>query len=183
MPNLSSYLSLSSYPGGSSGKESACNEGDLCSIPGLGRSPGEGKGNPLQYSGLDNYWTVQSMGSQRGWTRLSDFYFHLSLSANQKRAQLTWDFIIKFINTLSKCENITLTEWGIKVFLTHRYRGLIACILKFQSQVTSKISPILVWRSCSPSQRAKGSIDLGSKQTNKNDSQVQILHHLSPSRA
>ena len=57
------------------------------------------------------------MGSQRGWTRLSDFYFHLSLSANLKRTQLTWDFIIKFINTLSKCENITLSEWGIKVFL------------------------------------------------------------------
>ena len=36
------------------GKESACNVGDLCSIPGLGRSPGEGKGYPLQYSGLEN---------------------------------------------------------------------------------------------------------------------------------
>ena len=40
-------------PSGSAGKESACN-GDLSSIPGLGRSPGEGKGYPLQYSGLDN---------------------------------------------------------------------------------------------------------------------------------
>jgi len=36
------------------GKESACNVGDLCSIPGLGRSPGEGKGYPLQYSGLEH---------------------------------------------------------------------------------------------------------------------------------
>ena len=36
------------------GKESACNAGDLGSIPGLGRSPGEGKGYPLQYSGLEN---------------------------------------------------------------------------------------------------------------------------------
>ena len=41
-------------PGGSTDKESACNVGDLCSIPGLGRSPGEGKGYPLQYSGLEN---------------------------------------------------------------------------------------------------------------------------------
>ena len=42
------------FPGGSAGKESACNVGDLSSIPGLGRSPGEGKGYPLQYSGLKN---------------------------------------------------------------------------------------------------------------------------------
>ena len=43
-----------SFPGGSDGKESACNAGDLGSIPGLGRSPGEGHGNPLQYFGLEN---------------------------------------------------------------------------------------------------------------------------------
>ena len=42
------------FPGGSAGKESSCNEGDLGSIPGLGRSPGKGKGYPLQYSGLEN---------------------------------------------------------------------------------------------------------------------------------
>ena len=42
------------FPCGSAGKESTCNAGDLCSITGLGRSPGEGKGYPLQYSGLEN---------------------------------------------------------------------------------------------------------------------------------
>ena len=42
------------FPGGSDGKESACNVGDLASIPGLGRSPREGNGNPLQYSCLEN---------------------------------------------------------------------------------------------------------------------------------
>ena len=42
------------FPGGSEVKVSACNVGDLGSIPGLGRSPGEGKGYPLQYSGLEN---------------------------------------------------------------------------------------------------------------------------------
>ena len=52
-------------------KKSACNAGDLGSIPGLGRSPGEGNGNPLQYSCLKNPWTeepggLQSMGSQVG---------------------------------------------------------------------------------------------------------------------
>ena len=59
-----------SFPCGSDGEESACNAGDLGSIPGLGRSPGEGNGNPLQYSCLENpmdgrAWKVQSVGSQR----------------------------------------------------------------------------------------------------------------------
>ena len=58
------------FPGGSDGKESACNVGDPGSIPGLGRSPGEGNGNPFQYSCLGNPWTeepgrLQSMGLQR----------------------------------------------------------------------------------------------------------------------
>ena len=42
------------FPGSPDGKESACNVGDLGSIPGLGKSPGEGNGNPLQYSCLEN---------------------------------------------------------------------------------------------------------------------------------
>ena len=42
------------FPGGSDGRASACNTGDAGSIPGLGRSPGEGNGNPLQYSCLEN---------------------------------------------------------------------------------------------------------------------------------
>ena len=45
---------IQGFPSGSVGKESAYNAGDLGSIPGLGRSPGEGNGNPLQYSCLEN---------------------------------------------------------------------------------------------------------------------------------
>ena len=57
-------------PGGSDGKETSCSVGDLGSIPGLERSLGEGTGNSLQYSCLENPWTegpgrLQSMGSQR----------------------------------------------------------------------------------------------------------------------
>jgi len=47
-------ISFSGFPCGSAGKESASNVGDLGLMPGLGRSPGEGKGYPLQYSGLEN---------------------------------------------------------------------------------------------------------------------------------
>ena len=53
------------FPGGSAGKESICNVADLGSIPGLGRSPGEGKVYPLQYSGLENSMDCMVMGSQR----------------------------------------------------------------------------------------------------------------------
>ena len=52
-------------PGGSDGKVSAHNAGDLGSIPGLGRSPGEEKGYPLQYSGLENFMDCIGHGSQR----------------------------------------------------------------------------------------------------------------------
>ena len=67
---------------GSAGKESACNVGDLGSIPGLGRSPGEGKGCPLEYSGLENHMDCIVHGIAKSRTRLSDFHFHSSLTAN-----------------------------------------------------------------------------------------------------
>ena len=60
--------------GRSDGKESACNVGDLGSIPGLGRAPGEGKGYPLQYSGLENSMDSTVHGVAK--TQLSDFHFH-----------------------------------------------------------------------------------------------------------
>ena len=53
----------------SAGKESTCNVGDLCSIPGLGRLPGEGKGYPLQYSGLENSMDCIVHGATKRWTR------------------------------------------------------------------------------------------------------------------
>ena len=61
------------FPCGSAGKESTDNVGDLGSVPGLGRSPGEGKGYPLQYSDLENSMDYTVAKSQ---TQLSDFHFH-----------------------------------------------------------------------------------------------------------
>ena len=60
---------------GSVGKESTCNAGDLGSVPGLGGSPGDGKGFPLQYSGLENStdYTVHGVAKSRTW--LSDFHY------------------------------------------------------------------------------------------------------------
>ena len=68
------------FPGGSEGKVSTCNAGDPGSIPGSGRSPGEGNGNPLQYSCLENptdggAWWATVHGVAKSQTRLSDFIF------------------------------------------------------------------------------------------------------------
>ena len=64
------------FPCGSAGKEPTCNAGDLGSIPGLGKSPGKGKGYPVQYSGLENSIDCVVHGVSKSWTRLSDFDFH-----------------------------------------------------------------------------------------------------------
>ena len=70
------------FPGGSAGKQSACNAGDLASIPGLGRSSGEGKAYPLQYSGLKNSKDCIVHGVTKSQTWLSDFLsFLLSLTS------------------------------------------------------------------------------------------------------
>ena len=69
---------LFGFPCGSAGKESACNAGDTGSIPGLGGSPGEGKGYPLQYSGLENPMDFIVHGVAKSRTRLSDFHFHFT---------------------------------------------------------------------------------------------------------
>ena len=77
------------FPCGSAGKESACSTGDLGSILGLGRSSGEGKGYPLQSSGLENSMDCIVHGVSKSQTRLSDFHFisfHLTKSREELQA-------------------------------------------------------------------------------------------------
>ena len=74
--NFSRETGISYLPGGSDDKESACNARDLCSIPGLGRSPGERHGNPHEYSCLENSmhretWLATIHGVAKSWTWLS----------------------------------------------------------------------------------------------------------------
>ena len=59
--------------------KSIYNVGDLGSVPGFGRSPREGKGYPLQYSGLENSMDSIVHGVTKSWTQLSNFHFHLLL--------------------------------------------------------------------------------------------------------
>ena len=92
---------------------SACNMGDPGSIPGSGRSPGEGNGNPLQYSCLENSmdgedWWAIFHGVAKSWTRLSNFtcfHFHCILHCSQcgpvSGIKNTWNSFIKcrFLNS------------------------------------------------------------------------------------
>ena len=78
-PGCAVYFGMP-FPVDSEVKASACNAGDPGSIPGLGRSPGEGNGNPLQYSCLENLmdggaWWATVHGVAKSQTRLSDFTF------------------------------------------------------------------------------------------------------------
>ena len=86
--NCYSVQSNLGFPCGSAGKESARNAGDLGSIPGLGRAPGEGKGYPLQYSGLENSMDCIVHGIAKNWTQLSDFHF-LSVKINDRKYWMT----------------------------------------------------------------------------------------------
>ena len=77
--------------GGSAGKESARNLGDTSLIPGLGRSPGEEKGYPLQYSGLENSMDYTVYGVAKSCTRLRNFGFPVAQTVkNLPAMQGTW---------------------------------------------------------------------------------------------
>ena len=80
------FLHYLGFPGGSDDKESACNAGDLASIPGSGRSPGRENGYPLQHSCLENRidrgaWQATVHAATKSQTRLSDYHFTLHRDA------------------------------------------------------------------------------------------------------
>ena len=71
------------FPDDSDGKESACNAGNLGSVPELGRSSGEGKGYPIQYSGLENSTECTVHEVTKSQTPLSDFHFPLEVGSGR----------------------------------------------------------------------------------------------------
>ena len=88
-------LTLSGLPCGSAGKEFACDVGDLGLIPGLGRSPGEGKGYPLQYSSLENSMDCIVYGVAMCWTCLSNFHLTLSSLTSPRLPSSTITWVMK----------------------------------------------------------------------------------------
>ena len=101
------------FPCGSVGKESACNVGDLGLITGLGRSPGEGKDYPLQYSGLENSTDSIVHGVAKSWRRLNNlhFLFHFS-TCLQNRSRFT-DTENKLIVTKGKSGEGQIRKLGL----------------------------------------------------------------------
>ena len=91
--------SVLDFPGSSAGKESAHNAGDLGSIPGLGRSPGEGKGYSLQDSGLENSGLYSPWGHKE-----SDITDKLSLSLSKTFSQFVVIHTVKGFSTVNKAK-------------------------------------------------------------------------------
>ena len=106
---LPPQITLLCFPDGSAGKESTCNAG---LIPRLGRSPGEGKGYPLQYSGLENSMgTIQSMGSQivsHDW--MNDFHFLYKNKSDsglfQQKRNLLKGCSVRFSSVAQSCPTL-----------------------------------------------------------------------------
>ena len=94
------------FPAGSDGKESASSVGDLGSVPGLERSPGEGNGNPLQYSCLENFTNREAWWATVQ-TQPSDFHFHFSLWIGRLLS-----FPLNLLSNMSCCF-ITILKWDI----------------------------------------------------------------------
>ena len=91
-----------SFHCGPDGKEFACNVGDLGLIPGLPRSPGDGKGSPLQYSGLENSMDCILHGVTKSRTWLSNFHF-------QKERGLSWWLSVR--ESTCQCRRHRFDPW------------------------------------------------------------------------
>ena len=100
---------------GSAGKESACNVGDLGSIPGLGRSPGEGRGYPLQYSGLENSMDCIVHGVAKSRTRLSDVH------CTCRDSMRTEDYGVEHQENVLYAQTTLWSVWGARNFISSSY--------------------------------------------------------------
>jgi len=121
------------FPCGSAGKESTCNAGDLSSIPGLGRSPGEGNGYPLQYSGLENSMVCIVHGVAKSQSQLHDFHFQY-LQKDLYLENMPMDNIFtpssyrEFLGTdivLNAVWHLILTTLCVRKYLPHFTKGKI----------------------------------------------------------
>ena len=103
----------SSSSSGSAGKESACNAGDLGLIPGLGRSPGEGKGYPFQYSGLENSMDCVVHGVGHDWATFTFFFtFHKCIYRSRYVVSYSQEYKLEdFVEIASSSMILRLVLW------------------------------------------------------------------------
>ena len=121
------------FPGGSDSKVSAYNAGDLGSIPGLGRSPGEGNGNPLQDSCLENSmdggaWWATVHGVTKSRTRLSDFTFTFT-------SPIFIAAVFTIAKTWKQTEGPLTDEWINKMWCTYT--------MEYYSAIKNEIMPLV----------------------------------------
>ena len=117
------------FPCGSVGKESSCNVGDLSWIHGLGRSPGEGKGYALQYSGLENSMDCIVYGVTKSRKRLSHFHFHFQMSTG---------FNLKSPATFSSVQSLS----PVRLFVTPRISARQASLSITNTQSSLRLMSI-----------------------------------------
>ena len=115
---------FSCFPGSSDGKASAYNAGDPGSIPGSGRSPGEGNDNPFQYSCLENpmdrgAWWATVHGVAKSRTRLSDF---TSLHFNKHLHSLSCKVLLKYLVPYKKLCYLSFPQYCVKVLYIFRIK-------------------------------------------------------------
>ena len=145
------------FSGGSDGKESTCNVGDLGSIPGLGRSPGGGQGNPFQYCCLENLHWQRSLAGYSPWgPKESDTTERLTLvttmSGNTQICLATWPCHKYFpINILPSSQNCSpYSPPMVYVFKAKWFKNKKWCSLKMFSQdreqsLTSRANVMTKW--------------------------------------
>ena len=115
------------FPGRSSVKESTCNVRDLGSIPGLGRFPKEGKGYPLQCSGLEDFMDCIVHGVAKSWTQLSDFTFttiSILFIYTLLNTYIVLDFVCVYKGAISSVLIIMLLYGHILSFFLGKYLGV-----------------------------------------------------------
>ena len=118
---------MQGFPCGSVGKESTCNAADLGFIPGLRRSPAEGKGNPLQYSGLKSSMDCIVHGVSKSWTWLSNFHFvHFKVYNIMKlwSQYVLWISIISYVHKIKKIEKIFLVMRTFRIYFLNNFHIL-----------------------------------------------------------
>ena len=137
------------FPCDSAGKESVCNEMELGSIPGLGRCPGEGKGYPLQYSGLENSMDCIVHGITKIWIWQSDFHFHFQSCNNDSSTEFIDSWSLNTINVESY-KKLNLREHTFcKVVIAQIHLGFSS--LQFSCSVMSNsLWPHELWHTRPP---------------------------------
>ena len=146
MANHFSILALRGFPDSSIGKEFACNAGEPSSIPGLGRSPGEGNGNPLQYSCLENPMDredpgrLQSMRSQE-----SDTVTKPPPPPPHKGHAILIDSRIHILQEVVNFKGESMPQWQIKwgknlkAFMLNTYKLIIVSPAAISNSVRADI--------------------------------------------